>query len=51
MRGPEWRKMFEPIRFEEREEHSLIGEIEPSRTALQRAWRRWGMEGKEPEQK
>jgi hypothetical protein len=39
--------MFEPIPFDEREEHSLIGEIEPSRTALERAHRIWRME--EPE--
>jgi hypothetical protein len=44
---PSWRQMFEPIPFDEREQHSLIGEIEPSRTALERAHRRWGME--EPE--
>jgi hypothetical protein len=48
-REPSWRKMFEPIRFEERQEHSLIGAIQPSRTALERAHRRWGMEGKEDE--
>jgi hypothetical protein len=43
-REPEWWKMFEPIPFGEREEHSLIGEIKPSRTARERARRRWGMD-------
>jgi hypothetical protein len=47
---PSWWQMFEPIHFDEREEHSLIGEIEPQReTAEQRARRRWGM--KEPEKR
>jgi hypothetical protein len=45
---PSWWQMFEPIHFDEREEHSLIGGIEPKReTARERARRRWGME--EPE--
>ena len=49
---PSWWQMFEPIHFDEREEHSLIGEIEPVKeTARERARRRWGMEGeKEPNQ-
>jgi hypothetical protein len=41
---PSWWQMFKPIPFDERETHSLIGEIEPSRTALERAHRRWGMD-------
>jgi hypothetical protein len=45
---PSWWKMFEPIPFEEREEHSLIGGIEPSRTALERARRIWRMDEREP---
>jgi hypothetical protein len=40
--------MFEPLRLDEREEHSLIGGIEPVKeTARERANRIWGM--KEPE--
>jgi hypothetical protein len=35
---PSWWQMFEPLRLDEREEHSLIGEIEPVKeTAEQRA--------------
>jgi hypothetical protein len=42
---PSWWKMFEPLPWEEREEHSLIGGIEPVKeTAEQRARRKWGME-------
>jgi hypothetical protein len=40
---PSWWQMFEPIHFEEREEHSLIGGIEPVKeTARQKADRIWG---------
>ena len=45
---PSWWQMFEPLRLDEREEHSLIGGIEPVKeTARERANRIWGM--KEPE--
>jgi hypothetical protein len=43
--------MFEPIPFEEREEHSLIGEIEPLKeTAEAKARRVWKMEPKDETQ-
>ena len=42
---PSWWQMFEPIHFDERKEHSLIGEIEPKReTAREKADRLWKME-------
>jgi hypothetical protein len=50
MRPQGWRQMFEPIPFEERREHSLIGEIKPSRTAEERARRIWRMQEDEAAQ-